>query len=218
MQPTRERTPPPLQQRTVSFDAGLAWTLLRHLGSVGRNERGGLLLGRRDATKIRVTAVILPPQRVQAADHCVFDVRAIETFRNATGVLQSERLRRNIATIVGWVHTHPRLGLFLSHIDVSTFGRWRQLDGEAIAVVLDPYLGPGDRDRIAFWRSETLEVPDLGGQPPKTESIKFPDGSAIANAIAQVAPTAGAWEIVTPWNVVSLYTHVRPIPPSGADR
>src|SRR5262249_22099327 len=156
--------------------------VVRHLGSVGRSERGGLLLGRRDGSKIRVTAVILPPQRSHGGDHCVFDTRAIEMIRNAASVLTNDRLKRNIKTIRGWVHTHPRLGLFLSHTDIATFATWRQLDQEAIAVVIDPYLGPTHRDRIAFWRTDAAEVPDLAGHPAQKEALQFTDGTAIAHA------------------------------------
>ena len=218
MQPTRERDLPTVQERHVMFDLGLSRTLVKHLSSVGRQERGGLMLGRRDRSKIRVTAVVLPPQRVQAADHCVFDVRSIETIRNAASTLDN-RLKRNIATIVGWVHTHPRLGLFLSHVDVDTFATWRQLDEEALAVVVDPFLGPTDTDRIAFWRAERPEVPDVSFRPPPAERLTFQDGTAIAQAIFDAAPSPGAWEIVTPWNVVNIYPPRRPAPTSiGGER
>ncbi len=40
--------------------------------------------------------------------------------------------------IVGWIHTHPGLGLFLSGTDINTQKRYQSWDPRAIAIVVDP--------------------------------------------------------------------------------
>ena len=42
--------------------------------------------------------------------------------------------------VIGWIHTHPDIGIFLSGIDVNTFGllRGQTSDGRIVAVVVDP--------------------------------------------------------------------------------
>ena len=39
--------------------------------------------------------------------------------------------------VVGWIHSHPGLGIFLSGTDVNTQGIYQQMDGRSIAIVVD---------------------------------------------------------------------------------
>lgn len=195
------------------FNPGLAWTLIGHLTRSGREECGGLLLGQRAAGKIRVSMMVLPPQVVRAPDHCVFQVQAIEIIRDAASGMQSERLRRLMSTIVGWVHTHPRLGLFLSHTDAGTFRTWQQLDPEAVAVVVDPFLGPQDTDRIAYWKGGSR----TGGRivsspPPYRDQPKVLDAARVAEQLGRVCISGGTWDVVAPGNVASIYLPQRQAP------
>ncbi len=52
-------------------------------------------------------------------------------------VLSPERLKRG-EFVVGWIHTHPGLGLFLSNTDVRTQSLYQRLDKRSIAIVCDP--------------------------------------------------------------------------------
>ncbi len=52
-------------------------------------------------------------------------------------ILSPERLERG-EFIVGWIHTHPGLGLFLSSTDVRTQALYQRLDPRSIAIVCDP--------------------------------------------------------------------------------
>ncbi|MFW9995801.1 MAG: helicase HerA domain-containing protein [Candidatus Odinarchaeota archaeon] len=43
---------------------------------------------------------------------------------------------------VGWIHSHPNMGLFLSSTDLSTHKNYEKLDSRAVALVIDPVLIP----------------------------------------------------------------------------
>ena len=40
--------------------------------------------------------------------------------------------------IVGWIHSHPGLDIFLSGTDVATQKLYQQMDSRAVAIVVDP--------------------------------------------------------------------------------
>ena len=40
--------------------------------------------------------------------------------------------------VVGWYHSHPSFGPWLSHTDVQTQQSFENLEGRAVAVVVDP--------------------------------------------------------------------------------
>ena len=73
--------------------------------------------------------------------------------------------------IVGWIHTHPDLGLFLSSTDVSTYSALRGMvpDSKFTAVVIDPLRGldgvfPSERHPNTFYPAE--------GEPELDEALR----------------------------------------------
>ncbi len=153
-----------------------------------------------------MAAVIFPPQIYSGPDHCIFEVRSLEAIRAAFAPLRGRRLRRVAGTIVGWVHSHPGLGLFLSRTDIGTFANWRQLDGEAVAVVVDPLMPGTDADRVAYWYHEQertgLMVTSVASA---RDALTSRDGAMLAERIKQVAHPGGGWEIITAHHVVSVF-------------
>jgi len=55
--------------------------------------------------------------------------------------LMTEKLE-NEEYIIGWIHSHPGFGLFLSSTDVETQLLYEMMDNRAIAIVMDPTLIP----------------------------------------------------------------------------
>ena len=41
-------------------------------------------------------------------------------------------------SVVGWYHSHPGIGCFLSGIDITTHHSFEKLDKRSVAVVVDP--------------------------------------------------------------------------------
>ena len=209
----------------VQFDPGLARTLVEFLRQPDPVERGGVLLGRRGGAKIHVSLAVFPPQLVHAASHCAFDVAAIEFLRNATSTLEPAELTRPVEKIVGWVHTHPKIGLYLSNTDVTTFAAWRQLDPAAIAVVIDPYLAGTGIEQIGWWAAPDGDEPAEPGPrmterrsvseaaPAKQEALSWADSAQLAAAVAREGD-GGRWEIVGAAGVHTVF----PIPRAESEQ
>lgn len=106
-------------------------------------EVGGVLVGyrRADGGSARVTGAIRAPQASEA--------RTSVTFTHETWqAIHRELDRREDQTIVGWYHSHPGLGVFLSDQD-RFIHRHFFSDPTQVAFVVDPGL---DRERWFGWQ------------------------------------------------------------------
>jgi proteasome lid subunit RPN8/RPN11 len=117
--------------------------MLSKAARAGRTEIGGFLIGRIERGKIIVTRATFPRQR---------GTRTHVTINDADMAILAEELaeRGTGEVIIGWHHTHPGLGVFMSGTDVSTQQRYQAFFPEAIALVMDP---------MKF--SQTLDMGDL---------------------------------------------------------
>ncbi len=117
--------------------------MLSKAARADRTEIGGFLIGKITRDKIIVTRATFPRQRGSRTHVYINDadmaILAEELAERGTGEV-----------IIGWHHTHPGLGVFMSGTDVSTQLRYQAFFPEAIALVMDP---------IKF--SETLNMEDL---------------------------------------------------------
>ena len=117
--------------------------MLSKAARAGRTEIGGFLIGKIERDKITVTRATFPRQRGTRTHVYINDadmaILAEELSQRGTGEV-----------IIGWHHTHPGLGVFMSGTDVSTQLRYQAFFPEAIALVMDP---------MKF--SETLDMDDL---------------------------------------------------------
>jgi 26S proteasome regulatory subunit N11 len=93
----------------------------------------GLMLGEFiDEYTVEVVDVFAMPQSgtgvsVEAVDH-VFQTDMLEMLR------QTNRPQM----VVGWYHSHPGFGCWLSSVDVNTQQSFEQLNARSVAVVVDP--------------------------------------------------------------------------------
>ena len=114
----------------------------------GHMEMGGLMIGHVDEQGRNVCAVGIFPEQIQATPgYCEFDGKwmaicaAAADYANTQiegGSEDTPNLR-----VIGWIHTHPGLGLFLSGIDIKTYedNLNMTMDGRFVAVVVDPLEG-----------------------------------------------------------------------------
>jgi proteasome lid subunit RPN8/RPN11 len=198
---------PANERYRVKFTPGLARILVEFLRMPEPVERGGVLLGRRGGAKIHVALAVFPPQLAHASGHCAFDVASIEYLRNATSTFDRDEMRP-VEKIVGWVHTHPKHGLFLSGTDVTTFANWTQLDPAAVAVVIDPYLPGSNIDRIGWWAAPDVDEAAVDGprmtgrrsvaeaSPAEPDTLSWEGSARLAAAVTQEG-NAGRWELVS---------------------
>jgi proteasome lid subunit RPN8/RPN11 len=109
----------------------------------GRLEMGGLLIGHVDEQGRNVVVAGFFPEQTEASPgYCEFEggfaamaAAACDMANERCGGPHTPNLR-----VIGWIHTHPDIGIFLSGIDVRTFKNLRDMsqDGRCVAVVVDP--------------------------------------------------------------------------------
>jgi STAM-binding protein len=95
-------------------------------------ETCGILCGKEVRGQLVLSHIVLPPQS-GTSDTC----HMVDEGRLLDYQLQNDLMS------LGWVHTHPTQGCFLSSIDLHTSAAYQALLDEAIAVVVSPSQGIG---------------------------------------------------------------------------
>jgi len=109
----------------------------------GRLEMGGLLIGHVDHEGNNVVVCgFFPRQDEASSGYCEFS-GSFNAIASAACDFANERAggpHTPSLRIIGWIHTHPDIGIFLSGIDINTFGILRRASFEqrSVAVVVDP--------------------------------------------------------------------------------
>jgi len=184
------------QLDAVRLEPGLARTLLHYLGEPRREERGGVLLGQRTGRVVRIGGAVFPPQVTQSAANCAFDAHCIEVISSSISAMADPPIAGALEKMVGWIHSHPGHGLFLSHTDVATLDSWLQLDEGAIAVVVDPCLRRHHRRRMAWWdRQREGRFVEL--EYSEQHAVGFQQTAAMGQAIKDHEGTSEEWNVVT---------------------
>lgn len=125
----------------------------------------GLMLGEFvDEFTIHVIDVFAMPQSgtgvsVEAVDD-VFQTKMMDMLRQ-TGRDQM---------VVGWYHSHPGFGCWLSSVDVNTQQSFEQLNKRAVAVVVDPIQSVKGKVVIDAFRTIEATTMMRGQEPRQTTS------------------------------------------------
>jgi len=125
----------------------------------------GLMLGEFvDEYTVQVIDVFAMPQSgttvsVESVDH-VFQTKMVDMLKQ-TG--RSEM-------VVGWYHSHPGFGCWLSSVDVQTQQSFESLDPRSIAVVVDPIQSVKGKVVIDAFRTITPQSVLSGQEPRQTTS------------------------------------------------
>eukprot|EP01100_Stratorugosa_tubuloviscum_P012943 TRINITY_DN628_c3_g1_i1.p1 TRINITY_DN628_c3_g1~~TRINITY_DN628_c3_g1_i1.p1 ORF type:complete len:308 (+),score=165.70 TRINITY_DN628_c3_g1_i1:60-983(+) len=125
----------------------------------------GLMLGEFiDEYTVRVIDVFAMPQSgtgvsVEAVDP-VFQTKMLDMLKQ-TG--RSEM-------VVGWYHSHPGFGCWLSNVDIGTQQSFEALNQRAVAVVIDPIQSVKGKVVIDAFRSVNQQIMVLGMEPRQTTS------------------------------------------------
>jgi len=125
----------------------------------------GLMLGEFvDDYTIRVVDVFAMPQSgtgvsVEAVDP-VFQTKMLDMLKQ-TG-------RPEI--VVGWYHSHPGFGCWLSGVDVNTQQSFEALNQRAVAVVIDPIQSVKGKVVIDAFRTINPQLLMMGQEPRQTTS------------------------------------------------
>lgn len=125
----------------------------------------GLMMGEFvDDYTIKVVDVFAMPQSgtsvtVEAVDP-VFQTKMTEMLKQT---------QRN-EVVVGWYHSHPGFGCWLSGVDVNTHQAFEQLNPKAVAVVIDPIQSVRGKVVIDAFRLINPQQAMMGIEPRQTTS------------------------------------------------
>ncbi len=158
--------------------------LRTHLKSNLKVEQGGILLGNAYEDSflgiyVEITAAVAAPATIGTGAHLEF------TSASWQGIMDYARSRHPQENIVGWYHSHPNIGVFMSGVDMNTqqaffYHPW------CLSIVCDPV-----RDKIGYFLGEKAE--------PVTPVIFEQDGQHSQQDNASVAEPEGLLDrIATP--------------------
>lgn len=150
---------------TVYISSLALLKMLRHGRAGVPMEVMGLMLGDFvDDFTVRVVDVFAMPQSgtgvsVEAVDP-VFQTKMMDMLRQ-TGRPE---------TVVGWYHSHPGFGCWLSSVDINTQQSFEQLTPRAVAVVVDPIQSVKGKVVIDAFRLINPQSLMLGQEPRQSTS------------------------------------------------
>src|SRR5690242_19953387 len=78
--------------------------------------------------------------------------------------------KRRQETVVGWYHSHPGFGCWLSSVDINTQQSFEQLTPRAVAVVVDPIQSVKGKVVIDAFRLINPQTLMMGQEPRQTTS------------------------------------------------
>eukprot|EP00939_MAST-03C_sp_MAST-3C-sp1_P005527 g5527.t1 len=155
----------PDSSETVHISSLALLKMLKHGRAGIPMEVMGLMLGDfTDDYMVRVVDVFAMPQSgtgvsVEAVDP-VYQQKFMEMIKQ-TG--RSE-------VVVGWYHSHPGFGCWLSGVDIQTHKSFEQLSARAVAVVVDPVQSVKGKVVIDAFRLINRQLMMLGIEPRQTTS------------------------------------------------
>jgi len=178
-------TPLPDTAEQISIGGLPLLKMLKHGRAGVPMEVMGLLLGHFvDEYTVRVEDVFAMPQSgtgasVEAVDY-VFQQKMLEMLKQ-TGRTE---------TVVGWYHSHPGFGCWLSGVDMNTQQSFEKLDPRAVAVVVDPIQSVKGKVVIDAFRLIPQQTMMLGNEPRQTTSnighLKRPSMVALVHGCGRL--------------------------------
>jgi len=147
---------------TISFSTSAMRAVEEHSFSRVDVEVGGFLLGRISGGDVEVTDARPALAATSAQTHLTITHEAWEEILNA---LDSDYPG---LAIVGWYHTHPGFGLFLSDYDIFIQANFFSAPGQ-FAMVIDPLIG-----EYAYFVAQGEGSTRIGGGKTNREAVAGP--------------------------------------------
>jgi proteasome lid subunit RPN8/RPN11 len=174
---TSRRGIPSSSYKEVFFSKEALETLTRHLDTDPRIEQGGILFGNayedsRFGIYVEITAAVPAPQTIGTVAHLEF------TPDSWLSIMNYARAQHPTENLVGWYHSHPNHGVFMSSVDMRTQTAFFSHPW-CLSVVCDPI-----RRNIGYFLGKTARPVkpvqfSLFGKPPSQppESVPSPHDS-----------------------------------------
>ena len=180
---TKQRSIPQHKYKEVYFSEKALTTLTRHLDSNPHVEQGGILFGNayqdpRFGIYVEITAAIPAPATIGTVAHLEF------TPDSWLSIMDYARAQHSTENVVGWYHSHPNHGVFMSSVDMRTQTAFFSHDW-CLSVVCDPirreigyFLGKNARrvEPLRFHSSSPLNF-----LPSSSDSLDRPQSPEEAN-------------------------------------
>jgi len=167
---------------TIHISSMALLKMLKHGRAGVPMEVMGLMLGEfTDDYTINVIDVFAMPQNgtgvsVEAVDP-VFQTNMLEMLTQ-TGRPEM---------VVGWYHSHPGFGCWMSGVDINTQQSFEQLNQRAVAVVVDPIQSVKGKVVIDAFRLINTQMSMMGQEPRQTTSnvghLKKPSIQALIHGL-----------------------------------
>lgn len=108
--------------------------MVMHARSGGNLEVMGLLLGKVDAnTMIAMDSFALPVEGTETRVNA-----QAQAYEYMAAYTETAKVAGRLENVIGWYHSHPGYGCWLSGIDVSTQMLNQQFQEPFVAIVIDP--------------------------------------------------------------------------------
>lgn len=162
----------------------------------------GFLIGRITASDIFITDVVMSTEG-----------SLVYVVENDYSKLPWDRIEQG-EYLVGWVHSHPGHGLFLSGIDVQCQLNYQRLHEKAVALVIDPTIVTSSFSGIKAFRVNShseyypvsLQISDVTDFSEVYDSILIPLEAELENILVQFrVPSEIAPE--SPFQIFIEYQH-----------
>eukprot|EP01017_Pseudomicrothorax_dubius_P013990 TRINITY_DN163_c0_g1_i5.p1 TRINITY_DN163_c0_g1~~TRINITY_DN163_c0_g1_i5.p1 ORF type:complete len:260 (-),score=84.01 TRINITY_DN163_c0_g1_i5:117-896(-) len=125
----------------------------------------GLMLGDFvDDYTVKVVDVFAMPQSGTGVS-----VEAVDPVFQSNMMEMLKQTQRN-EIVVGWYHSHPGFGCWLSSVDINTQQSFEQLNPRAVAVVVDPIQSVKGKVVIDAFRLINPQITLMGLEPRQTTS------------------------------------------------
>src|SRR3979409_169540 len=134
-------------QPAIVMEAEVARKIRQHCRSSGKAEFCGVLIGSIDAERMAVEACIAGVNAAQGGAHVTFTQ---DTWGH---IYQIKDKEYPDARIVGWYHSHPGFGVFLSEHDLFIQENFFS-DPQQVAWVYDPHT---DEEGCFGWIGSNIE-------------------------------------------------------------
>ncbi|KAF8663379.1 hypothetical protein AX16_000954 [Volvariella volvacea WC 439] len=161
----RGEAPIPDNGEVIHISSLALLKMLKHGRAGVPMEVMGLMLGEFvDEYTVQVIDVFAMPQSgttvtVESVDH-VFQAKMLDMLKQ-TGRPE---------TVVGWYHSHPGFGCWLSSVDINTQQSFESLDPRSVAVVIDPIQSVKGKVVIDAFRLINPHTVITGREPRQTTS------------------------------------------------
>jgi len=170
---------------TVQISGLALLKMLKHGRAGVPVEVMGLMLGEFvDEYTVRVVDVFAMPQNGTGAS-----VEAVDPVFQAE-MLDMLKQTGRPENVVGWYHSHPGFGCWLSNVDINTQKAcFQSLNPRTVAVVIDPIQSVRGKVEIDAFRLIDPQMSMLGMEPRQTTSnvghLKKPSGVALIRGLGR---------------------------------